>query len=176
MGSVDPARDFRALIKQKILPFGEGELQNLFFFCIVFGPIYIFFPAGTINRNHSCSAPVIVFISLFGCGDPRVLPVCQQLTHRIEQLLSNKNTQYYMKSITCIQAFREQSVKVNKHSHWSSFGGANDDAVFPVGLAFIRIMSLSKITTVFLFLNTQLFAYVSVCRLEFFSRLLKNGV
>uniref|UniRef100_A0A8D3DUJ8 X-ray repair complementing defective repair in Chinese hamster cells 5 n=1 Tax=Scophthalmus maximus TaxID=52904 RepID=A0A8D3DUJ8_SCOMX len=34
-------------------------------------------------------------------------PVCQQLTHRIEQLLGNKNTHYYMKSITCIQAFRE---------------------------------------------------------------------
>uniref|UniRef100_A0A3P9BQH7 X-ray repair cross-complementing protein 5 n=1 Tax=Maylandia zebra TaxID=106582 RepID=A0A3P9BQH7_9CICH len=63
---------------------------------------------------------------------------CQQLTHRIEQLLSNKNTQYYMKSITCIQAFREQSVKVNKHSHCSSFGGANDDAVFAVdGLTLI---------------------------------------
>uniref|UniRef100_A0AAX7TFA7 Ku domain-containing protein n=1 Tax=Astatotilapia calliptera TaxID=8154 RepID=A0AAX7TFA7_ASTCA len=88
VGSVDPARDFRALIKQKILPFGE---------------------------------------------------VCQQLTHRIEQLLSNKNTQYYMKSITCIQAFREQSVKVNKHSHCSSFGGANDDAVFAVGLAFLGL-------------------------------------
>uniref|UniRef100_A0A3B5L1N3 X-ray repair cross-complementing protein 5 n=1 Tax=Xiphophorus couchianus TaxID=32473 RepID=A0A3B5L1N3_9TELE len=57
VGSVDPARDFRALIKQKTLSFGE----------------------------------------------------CQQLTHRIEQLLSNKNTHYYMKSITCIQAFREQS-------------------------------------------------------------------
>lgn len=42
--------------------------------------------------------------------------VCQQLTQRIEQLLSNKNIQYYMKSITCIQAFREQSVKVNKRS------------------------------------------------------------
>uniref|UniRef100_A0A8C4HLN6 X-ray repair cross-complementing protein 5 n=1 Tax=Dicentrarchus labrax TaxID=13489 RepID=A0A8C4HLN6_DICLA len=65
VGSVDPARDFRTLIKLKSLPFGE---------------------------------------------------VCQQLTHRIEQLLSNKNTHYYMKSITCIQAFREQSVKVNKHS------------------------------------------------------------
>uniref|UniRef100_A0A669EL81 X-ray repair cross-complementing protein 5 n=1 Tax=Oreochromis niloticus TaxID=8128 RepID=A0A669EL81_ORENI len=64
VGSVDPARDFRALIKQKILPFGE---------------------------------------------------VCQQLTHRIEQLLSNKNTQYYMKSITCIQAFREQSLANAEH-------------------------------------------------------------
>lgn len=80
-----------------------------------------------------------MFISLFGCGDPYVLPVCQQLTHRIEQLLSNKNTQYYMKSITCIQAFREQSVKVNKHSHCSSFGGVNDDAVFAVGLAFLGL-------------------------------------
>lgn len=70
VGSVDPARDFRALIKQKILPFGE---------------------------------------------------VCQQLTHRIEQLLSNKNTQYYMKSITCIQAFREQSVKLANAEHYNSY-------------------------------------------------------
>ncbi|XP_074515625.1 X-ray repair cross-complementing protein 5-like isoform X1 [Sebastes fasciatus] len=61
VGSVDPARDYRALIKKKSLPFGE---------------------------------------------------VCQQLTRRIEQLLGNKSTQYYMKSITCIQAFREQSVKL----------------------------------------------------------------
>lgn len=104
-----------------------------------------FFPACTINRNHSCTAPVIMFISLFGCGDPYVLPVCQQLTHRIEQLLSNKNTQYYMKSITCIQAFREQSVKVNKHSHCSSFGGANDDAVFAVGLAFLGLWALIRL-------------------------------
>uniref|UniRef100_A0A3P9BQK3 X-ray repair cross-complementing protein 5 n=1 Tax=Maylandia zebra TaxID=106582 RepID=A0A3P9BQK3_9CICH len=43
---------------------------------------------------------------------------CQQLTHRIEQLLSNKNTQYYMKSITCIQAFREQSVKLGNAEHY----------------------------------------------------------
>uniref|UniRef100_A0A8C5C3L5 X-ray repair cross-complementing protein 5 n=2 Tax=Gadus morhua TaxID=8049 RepID=A0A8C5C3L5_GADMO len=41
---------------------------------------------------------------------------CQQLTHRIEQLLGNKKTAYYMKCITCVQAFREESVKVNKHS------------------------------------------------------------
>ncbi|XP_017280010.1 X-ray repair cross-complementing protein 5 [Kryptolebias marmoratus] len=70
VGSVDPARDFRALIKQKSLPFGE---------------------------------------------------VCQQLTHRIEQLLSNKNTHYYMKSITCIQAFREQSVKLGNADLFNSY-------------------------------------------------------
>ncbi|XP_026126918.1 X-ray repair cross-complementing protein 5 [Carassius auratus] len=35
---------------------------------------------------------------------------CQQLTHRIEQLLSNRSPEYYMKSIACIQAFRDQSV------------------------------------------------------------------
>ncbi|KAM4731159.1 X-ray repair cross-complementing protein 5-like [Anableps anableps] len=70
VGSVDPARDFRALIKQKTLPFGE---------------------------------------------------VCQQLTHRIEQLLSNKNTHYYMKSITCIQAFREQSVKQGNAELFNSY-------------------------------------------------------
>ncbi|XP_037542319.1 X-ray repair cross-complementing protein 5 [Nematolebias whitei] len=70
VGSVDPARDFRTLIKQKSLPFGE---------------------------------------------------VCQQLTHRIEQLLSNKNTHYYMKSITCIQAFREQSVKQGNADLFNSY-------------------------------------------------------
>ncbi|KAF6714527.1 X-ray repair cross-complementing protein 5 [Oryzias melastigma] len=70
VGSVDPARDFRLLLKQKSLPFGE---------------------------------------------------VCQQLTHRIEQLLSNKNTQYYMKSITCIQAFREQSVKMANTDLYNSY-------------------------------------------------------
>ncbi|XP_044074035.1 X-ray repair cross-complementing protein 5 isoform X2 [Siniperca chuatsi] len=70
VGSVDPARDFHTLIKQKSLPFGE---------------------------------------------------VCQQLTHRIEQLLSNKNTHYYMKSITCIQAFREQSVKLGNADLYNSY-------------------------------------------------------
>uniref|UniRef100_A0AAQ5XHW0 X-ray repair cross-complementing protein 5 n=1 Tax=Amphiprion ocellaris TaxID=80972 RepID=A0AAQ5XHW0_AMPOC len=70
VGSVDPARDFRTLIKQKSLPFRE---------------------------------------------------VCQQLTHRIEQLLSNKDTLYYMKSITCIQAFREQSVKLGNADLYNSY-------------------------------------------------------
>ncbi|XP_029314830.1 X-ray repair cross-complementing protein 5 [Cottoperca gobio] len=70
VGSVDPARDFRTLIKKKSLPFGE---------------------------------------------------VCQQLTHRIEQLLSNKNTHYYMKSITCIQAFREQSVKLGDANLYNGY-------------------------------------------------------
>uniref|UniRef100_UPI003AAF9E49 X-ray repair cross-complementing protein 5 n=1 Tax=Centroberyx gerrardi TaxID=166262 RepID=UPI003AAF9E49 len=70
VGSVDPARDFRSLIKQKSLPFGE---------------------------------------------------VCQQLTHRIEQLLSNKNTHYYMKCITCIQTFREQSVKLGNADLYNSY-------------------------------------------------------
>uniref|UniRef100_A0A8C4HJR7 X-ray repair cross-complementing protein 5 n=1 Tax=Dicentrarchus labrax TaxID=13489 RepID=A0A8C4HJR7_DICLA len=44
-----------------------------------------------------------------------------QLTHRIEQLLSNKNTHYYMKSITCIQAFREQSVKLGNADLYNSY-------------------------------------------------------
>ncbi|XP_072300500.1 X-ray repair cross-complementing protein 5 isoform X1 [Eucyclogobius newberryi] len=70
VGSVDPARDFCTLIRQKTLPFGD---------------------------------------------------VCQQLTHRIEQLLSNKNTHYYMKSITCIQAFREQSVKLGNAELYNSY-------------------------------------------------------
>ncbi|XP_068602396.1 X-ray repair cross-complementing protein 5 [Brachionichthys hirsutus] len=46
---------------------------------------------------------------------------CQQLTHRIEQLLSNKNTHYYMKSITCVQAFREQSVKLGNAELYNSY-------------------------------------------------------
>ncbi|KAM9851320.1 X-ray repair cross-complementing protein 5-like [Aulostomus maculatus] len=47
--------------------------------------------------------------------------VCQQLIHRIEQFLGNKNTQYYMKSITCIQAFREQSVKLENADLYNSY-------------------------------------------------------
>ncbi|KAM4558391.1 X-ray repair cross-complementing protein 5-like [Odontesthes bonariensis] len=70
VGSVDPARDFRTLIKQKSRPFDE---------------------------------------------------VCQQLIHRIEQLLSNKNTHYYMKSITCVQAFREQSVMLGNAGLYNSY-------------------------------------------------------
>ncbi|XP_054643514.1 X-ray repair cross-complementing protein 5 [Dunckerocampus dactyliophorus] len=70
VGSVNPARDFRILIKQKALPF-KGA--------------------------------------------------CEQLTHRIEQLLGNKNTQYYMKSITCIEAFREQSVKLGNADLYNSY-------------------------------------------------------
>lgn len=70
VGSVDPARDFRSLVKQKSIPFGE---------------------------------------------------VCQQLIQRIEQLLSNRNTQYYMKSITGIQAFREQSVKLGNADLYNNY-------------------------------------------------------
>uniref|UniRef100_A0A4W6FJ21 X-ray repair cross-complementing protein 5 n=1 Tax=Lates calcarifer TaxID=8187 RepID=A0A4W6FJ21_LATCA len=47
--------------------------------------------------------------------------VTSQLTHRIEQLLSNKNTQYYMKSITCIQAFREQSIEQGNADLYNSY-------------------------------------------------------
>nr|XP_020450381.1 X-ray repair cross-complementing protein 5 [Monopterus albus] len=70
VGSVDPARDFRVLIKQQSLPFGE---------------------------------------------------VCQQLTLRIEQFLINKSTPYYMKGITCIQAFREQSVKLGNADLYNNY-------------------------------------------------------
>uniref|UniRef100_A0A8C2BAW9 VWFA domain-containing protein n=1 Tax=Cyprinus carpio TaxID=7962 RepID=A0A8C2BAW9_CYPCA len=38
---------------------------------------------------------------------------CQQLTHRIAQLLGNRSPEYYMKSVACIQAFRDQSVSVS---------------------------------------------------------------
>ncbi|CAG09291.1 unnamed protein product, partial [Tetraodon nigroviridis] len=70
VGSVDPARDFCFLVKQKSIPFGE---------------------------------------------------VCQQLIQRIEQLLSNRNTEYYTKSITGIQAFREQSVKLGNADLYNNY-------------------------------------------------------
>lgn len=107
---MDPARDFRALIKQKSLPFGEGEVQ----FFLLFFSGYLTFLDFRVNCYSSSSVLVIVFISSVVVTPVSSL-VCQQLTHRIEQLLGNKNTHYYMKSITCIQAFREQSVKVNIH-------------------------------------------------------------
>ncbi|KTG37156.1 hypothetical protein cypCar_00040867 [Cyprinus carpio] len=59
VGSVNPVRDFCALVRQKTVSFDQA---------------------------------------------------CQQLTHRIEQLLGNRSPEYYMKSIACIQAFRDQSV------------------------------------------------------------------
>lgn len=70
VGSVEPARDFRNLIRQKSLPYGE---------------------------------------------------ICQQLIHRIEQLVAQRSTQYYMKSLSCIQAFREQSVKVRNAELYNSY-------------------------------------------------------
>lgn len=70
VGSVEPARDFRSLIRQKSLPFGE---------------------------------------------------VCQQLIQRIEQLVAQRSTQYYMKSLSCIQAFREQSVKLRNAELYNSY-------------------------------------------------------
>lgn len=70
VGSVNPAKDFRALIQQKTIPFGQA---------------------------------------------------CEQLTHRMEQLLGNRSTDYYMKTITCIQAFREQSVKVSNSELFNGY-------------------------------------------------------
>lgn len=119
MGSVDPARDFRTLTKQKKLPFGEGKLH---FFC------------ACVLASHCKTwclvlSPGNCFLCFFVWlwWPPVSFAVCQQLTQRIEQFLSNKSTQYYMKSITCIQAFREQSVKVNKHSLSRLCGEMNGD-------------------------------------------------
>ncbi|KAK1166260.1 X-ray repair cross-complementing protein 5-like isoform X1 [Acipenser oxyrinchus oxyrinchus] len=70
VGSVDPGRDFRVLMRQKSLPFGQ---------------------------------------------------VCQQLTSRVDQLLGTKGTQYYMKSISCIQAFREESSKAGDVEPYNSY-------------------------------------------------------
>ncbi|XP_056286454.1 X-ray repair cross-complementing protein 5 [Pseudoliparis swirei] len=47
--------------------------------------------------------------------------VCQQLICRLEQLLSNKNTSYFMKSITCILAFREQSVELGDANLYNGY-------------------------------------------------------
>lgn len=65
---MDPARDFRTLIRQKTVAFGEGEIQFLW----RAGLINISCGC-VINHRDSCSALVIVFIFLFGCGDLRVL-------------------------------------------------------------------------------------------------------
>ncbi|XP_066542697.1 X-ray repair cross-complementing protein 5 [Hoplias malabaricus] len=70
VGSVNPAKDFSVLIRQKTIPFDQA---------------------------------------------------CEQLTHRMEQLLGNRSTDYYMKTITCIQAFREQSVKASNAELFNSY-------------------------------------------------------
>ncbi|KAF7709735.1 X-ray repair cross-complementing protein 5 isoform X2 [Silurus meridionalis] len=46
---------------------------------------------------------------------------CEQLTHRMEQLLGNRSTDYYMKTIACIQAFREQSIKVSNATLFNNY-------------------------------------------------------
>ncbi|KAM9487161.1 X-ray repair cross-complementing protein 5-like [Clarias gariepinus] len=46
---------------------------------------------------------------------------CEQLTHRMEQLLGNRSTDYYMKTIACVQAFREQSIKVSNAELFNSY-------------------------------------------------------
>lgn len=107
MGSVRPAEDFCFLVKKKSIPFGEGEVFVLFFSlphllaCVCSVKLYMT-PA-----LHLLFSIVLVVVTLLSSS------VCQQLIQRIEQLLSNRNTHYYMKSITGIQAFREQSVKVS---------------------------------------------------------------
>lgn len=99
VGSVEPARDFCFLVKRKSIPFGEGEVLLRAHVCFV---EFYKSPA-----QHLLFSIVLVVVTLLSSS------VCQQLIQRIEQLLSNRNTPYYMKSITGIQAFREQSVKVS---------------------------------------------------------------
>nr|XP_055071821.1 X-ray repair cross-complementing protein 5 [Misgurnus anguillicaudatus] len=70
VGSVNPARDFHALIRQKSLPFDQA---------------------------------------------------CQELIRRIEQLLGNRSPEYYMKSITCIQAFRTESITSGNAELFNSY-------------------------------------------------------
>lgn len=60
---MNPAKDFRLLIKKKSLPFGEGE--------DFFSP---FFSVCIIKYCDSCSVLANCVSLLFACGDPRVLP------------------------------------------------------------------------------------------------------
>ncbi|XP_076858656.1 X-ray repair cross-complementing protein 5-like isoform X2 [Brachyhypopomus gauderio] len=46
---------------------------------------------------------------------------CEQLTRRIEQLLGNRSTEYYMKTITCVQAFREQAIKTSNAELFNNY-------------------------------------------------------
>lgn len=81
------------------------ERVRFFFFSHLFLARVCFVEFYTSPAQHLLFSLVLVVVTLSSS-------VCQQLIQRIEQLLSNRNTQYYMKSITSIQAFREQSVKV----------------------------------------------------------------
>lgn len=48
----------------------------------------------------------------FSPPPPPLSPVTQQLRNHIQQFLGNGGVPYYMKSISCIKVFREESVKV----------------------------------------------------------------
>lgn len=65
VGSVDPARDFRFLVKQKNIPFGEGEVI-LLLFLIIFLPVSVLLSFIQVLLNTCC-------LYCFGCGDPVVL-------------------------------------------------------------------------------------------------------
>ncbi|NWV71994.1 XRCC5 protein, partial [Malurus elegans] len=47
--------------------------------------------------------------------------VSQQLINRIDQFLENKGSQYYMKGIDCIRAFREEAMKMSKVQCFNDF-------------------------------------------------------
>ncbi|NWT66594.1 XRCC5 protein, partial [Prunella himalayana] len=47
--------------------------------------------------------------------------VSQQLINRIDQFLENKGSQYYMKGINCIRAFREEAMKLSKVQCFNDF-------------------------------------------------------
>ncbi|XP_077037706.1 X-ray repair cross-complementing protein 5 isoform X1 [Agelaius phoeniceus] len=47
--------------------------------------------------------------------------VSQQLINRIDQFLENKGSQYYMKGIDCIRAFREEAMKLSKVQCFNDF-------------------------------------------------------
>ncbi|KAF1675007.1 X-ray repair cross-complementing protein 5, partial [Pygoscelis papua] len=98
VGSVNPAEDFRILVRQKNADFKD---------------------------------------------------VSQQLINRIDQFLENKDSQYYMKGISCISVFREQAIKLSKVQCFNDFLQALKSKVEDKALAdFWEIMIQDRISLI----------------------------
>ncbi|KAF1599675.1 UNVERIFIED_CONTAM: X-ray repair cross-complementing protein 5, partial [Eudyptes pachyrhynchus] len=98
VGSVNPAEDFRILVRQKNADFKD---------------------------------------------------VSQQLINRIDQFLENKDSQYYMKGISCISVFREEAIKLSKVQCFNDFLQALKSKVVDKALAdFWEIMIQDRISLI----------------------------
>ncbi|KAF1480969.1 X-ray repair cross-complementing protein 5, partial [Pygoscelis antarcticus] len=98
VGSVNPAEDFRILVRQKNADFKD---------------------------------------------------VSQQLINRIDQFLENKDSQYYMKGISCISVFREEAIKLSKVQCFNDFLQALKSKVEDKALAdFWEIMIQDRISLI----------------------------